>query len=157
MNHFVYNVLLAFVWAFSMGELTLGQLVVGYVLGYFVLCASRGVIGCGGYCRKVVVLLRFCAYFFWQIIKTNLRVAYEVLTPTHYMRPGILAMPLDAKTDFEIALLANLISLTPGTLSLDVSPDRQYLFVHIMYIRDFEQEKRNLKEGIERRLLELLR
>ena len=157
MNHFVYNVLLAFVWAFSMGELTLGQLLTGFALGYLVLCASRNLIGCGGYCRRVIMLLRFVGFFLWQIVKTNLRVAYEVLTPTHYMRPGILAMPLDAKTDLEITLLANLISLTPGTLSLDISPDRRFLFVHSMYIRDFEQEKRALKDGFERRLLEILR
>lgn len=157
MNSFMYNVLLAFVWAFSMGELSLGQLVVGFALGYFVLYATRNLVGSAGYCKHVVMFFRFFGFFLHQLVKTNLRVAYEVLTPTHYMRPGILALPLDAKTDREIMLLANLISLTPGTLSLEVSPDRKFLFVHSMYIDDIEQEKQNLKQGIERRLLEIMR
>ncbi|MBW3600685.1 MAG: Na+/H+ antiporter subunit E, partial [Planctomycetes bacterium] len=60
-------------------------------------------------------------------------------------------------TDDEITLLANLITLTPGTLSLDVSEDRKTLFVHAMYIEDPEKLRRHVKEGMERRVLELLR
>lgn len=67
------------------------------------------------------VAIRFRGYFLWQLLLSNLRVAYDVITPRLYMRPGILAVPLDAEIDLEITLLANLITLTPGTLSLDVS------------------------------------
>jgi multicomponent Na+:H+ antiporter subunit E len=75
------------------------------------------------------------------------------------MRPGIIAIPLDARTDLEITLLANLITLTPGTLSLDVSADRRVLYIHVMYIDndDIEAVRRNIKDGFERRVLEGLR
>jgi len=73
------------------------------------------------------------------------------------MRPGILAVPLDAQSDAEITLLANLLTLTPGTLSLDVSPDRRFLYVHIMYITDADATRRRIKDGFERRVLEVLR
>jgi multicomponent Na+:H+ antiporter subunit E len=75
------------------------------------------------------------------------------------MRPGVIAVPLDAKTDAEITLLANLITLTPGTLSLDLSPDRGVLYVHTMYIDqdDVERARRQIKDNLERRVLELLR
>jgi multicomponent Na+:H+ antiporter subunit E len=75
------------------------------------------------------------------------------------MRPGIIAIPLDARTDLEITLLANLITLTPGTLSLDVSADRRVLYVHVMYIDndDIEAVRRSIKDGFERRVLEVLR
>ena len=66
-------------------------------------------------------------------------------------------MPLDAKTDAEITLLANVVTLTPGTLSLDVSPDRSTLYVHAMFLESPEALRRDIKEGFEKRILELLR
>ena len=73
------------------------------------------------------------------------------------MRPGIVAIPLEARTDDEITLLANVISLTPGTLSLDVSDDRKVLYIHAMFIDDEQQLRDEIKSGFERRLLDVLR
>ena len=84
-------------------------------------------------------------------------MAYDVITPHLYMRPGIVAVPLDAKTDQEITLLANLITLTPGTLSLDVSHDKRTLYVHAMFVDSPESVRDSIKNGFEKRLLELLR
>jgi multicomponent Na+:H+ antiporter subunit E len=102
---------------------------------------------------------RFAVFYLWQMLLSNLRVAYDVVTPTHYMRPGVIAVPLEARTDAEITLLANLITLTPGTLSLDLSADRRILFVHAMYIDhgDVDKARRQIKEGLERRVLQVLR
>ncbi len=81
------------------------------------------------------------------------------LAESDYICPGVVAVPLDAKTDIEITLLACLITLTPGSVSLDLSEDRKTLFVHAMYIdnQDVEAYRRSIKEGLERRVLELLR
>jgi multicomponent Na+:H+ antiporter subunit E len=81
------------------------------------------------------------------------------LAPASYVCPGVVAIPLDARTDAEITLLANLITLTPGSVSLDLSEDRRVLYVHAMYIDggDVEAYRRSVKEGLERRVLELLR
>jgi multicomponent Na+:H+ antiporter subunit E len=72
------------------------------------------------------------------------------------MQPGVIALPLSARTEMEITLVANLISLTPGTLSLDVSDDRKVLYIHAMFLDDEEELRRNLKE-MEHRALELFR
>ena len=72
-------------------------------------------------------------------------------------RPGVVAIPLEAKTDAEITFLANVITLTPGTLSLDVSEDRSTLYVHTMFLESPEVLRESIKEGFERRVLELLR
>jgi multicomponent Na+:H+ antiporter subunit E len=85
------------------------------------------------------------------------QVAFEVMTPKFRMTPGIVGFPLEASSDIEISILANLISLTPGTLSLDVSDDRKVLYVHSMYIKDRETFIAGLKNGFEKRLLEILR
>jgi multicomponent Na+:H+ antiporter subunit E len=81
------------------------------------------------------------------------------LSDSAYICPGVVAIPLDAKTDIEITVLACLMTLTPGSVSLDLSQDRRTLFVHAMYIdnHDVEAYRRSVKEGLERRVLELLR
>jgi multicomponent Na+:H+ antiporter subunit E len=68
-----------------------------------------------------------------------------------------VAISLDAKTDVEITMLANLITLTPGSVSLDVSSDRRFLYLHAMYIDDVEDFRESIKKTIERRVLEILR
>ena len=73
------------------------------------------------------------------------------------MKPGVIGIPIEAKTDLEITVLANLITMTPGTLSLDISPDRKTLYVHAMYIHDPEELRRDIKENFEPRVLALLR
>jgi multicomponent Na+:H+ antiporter subunit E len=159
MNLLLWNVGLAVVWAALWGDFSERNLVVGFVLGYLVLFFSQPVIGSSRYFGHLPRAVGLVFYFLWELILASLRVAYEVLTPTHHMRSGIIALPLDAETDAEITLLANLISLTPGTLSLDVSDDRRTLYVHAMYIDDEDVEglKRSIKEGFERRVLEVMR
>jgi multicomponent Na+:H+ antiporter subunit E len=72
------------------------------------------------------------------------------------MKPGILAVPLDATTDSEILLLAMLINLTPGSVALDVSPDRKVMYVHVMYIATPDRARQEIKTGFERRVLDVL-
>ena len=102
-------------------------------------------------------MFTFVGFFFWELVSANLRVAFDVLTPGFAMRPRIVAVPLDARTDAEITALSYLISLTPGSLSLDVSSDRRVLFVHAMYAQDADACRREIKEGLERRLLAVMR
>jgi multicomponent Na+:H+ antiporter subunit E len=106
---------------------------------------------------RIPLLVRFIAMYLCELVLASLRVAHDALTPTHYMRPAILAIPLEARTDLEILLLANLITMTPGSVSLDVSPDRRTLYIHAMYAEDAEAVRREIKEKLERHVLELLR
>jgi multicomponent Na+:H+ antiporter subunit E len=84
-------------------------------------------------------------------------VAYEVLTPGFQMQAAIVAIPLDAESDLEITVLANLITLTPGTLSLDVSPDRKTLYIHAMHVDDVEEFRQDIKQRMERRVMEVFK
>lgn len=106
---------------------------------------------------KSLCLIALLGFFLWELVISSLRVAWDVVTPRAYRAPGIVAVPLDAKTDGEIALVANLITLTPGSLSIDVSPDRSTLYVHSMFAEDPEALRESIKSGFERRVLELLR
>jgi multicomponent Na+:H+ antiporter subunit E len=154
---FLVNLVLALLWAAAVGSVDPAHLVVGFVVGYLVLWVLKPLLGDTRYFEKLPLLLRFAIFFAWELVLSNLRVAWDVLTPRAFRRPGVVAVPLTARTDAEITLLANLITLTPGTLSLDVSPDRRTLYVHAMFVDDPERLRRSLKEGFERRVLELLR
>jgi multicomponent Na+:H+ antiporter subunit E len=95
--------------------------------------------------------------FLYELLLSGYRVARLVLTPRMDLKPGIFAYPLRVDRNFEITLLANLITLTPGTLSVDVSPDRSTLFVHAIDCSDPERTCREIAEGFERRILEAFR
>ena len=157
MNLFVLNILLALAWISLTGHLTPLNFGFGFALGFMMLWLVERRTPSRFYFAKVPQVIRFLLFFFREVVKSNLRVAYEVLTPGQKMKPGIVGIPLDAKTDLEITVLANLITLTPGTLSLDVSDDRTVLYVHAMFIDDVETFKHNVKQELEKRLLEVLR
>jgi multicomponent Na+:H+ antiporter subunit E len=157
MTLFLLNVLLAMAWAALTGIFTPTNFVAGFILGYATLWLTQRAGVRSPYFARVRKVIGFSLFFIKELIKANLRVAYEVLSVRQGMTPGVIAIPLDAKTDAEITALANLITLTPGTLSLDVSNDRRVLYVHAMYVKDVEEFKEEIKEGLERRLLEVLR
>jgi multicomponent Na+:H+ antiporter subunit E len=154
---FLWHILLALTWAALTGVFTWNNVLVGFILAYPVLFIAQRAVGSSSYFRRIDHVLRFAFFYLWELILANLRVAYDVMTPTRRMRPGVVAISLDAKTDVEITMLANLITLTPGSVSLDVSSDRRFLYLHAMYIDDVEDFRESIKKTIERRVLEILR
>jgi multicomponent Na+:H+ antiporter subunit E len=157
MTLFLLNILLSLAWIALTAQFTPTNLIIGFALGYLVLWVTLRTDSHSVYFIKLRQVISFTFFFAWEVIKANLRVAYEVLTPRHHMSPAVIAIPLDARTGAEITVLANLITLTPGTLSLDVSNDRRVLYIHAMYVKDVVQFKKDLKEELEHRLLEVLR
>lgn len=156
MNGFSWNLILALIWASITGTFSMVNLMFGFVLGYVILgFAFRDVAQFSQYSSKVPKAIALLALFIRDLIMSNLRVAYDVLTPTHYMRPAVVAIPLEAKTEGAITILANMISLTPGTLSLDISSDRKVLYIHVMYLDD-EEALRNQIKALESRILAIL-
>lgn len=154
---FLLNLILTIVWVFLTGSLAVVNFIFGFVLSFFVLW----IISRKQENRKYFVIapriISFFFYFLYELFKANIQVAADVVTPKFYMTPGIVAFPLDAKSDLEITLLANVISLTPGTLSLDVSEDKSTLYIHAMYVGDKEEFIAGIKNGFEKRLLAILR
>jgi len=157
MKTLLANLALGVLWMALTGTVTTWNLLLGLGLAYLVLRATQGTRKRSVYFRKVPETLRFLGFFLRELVVSSLRVAYDVVTPRLHMRPAIIAVPLDAKTDVEITLLACLLTLTPGTLTLDVSRDRKTLFVHAMFVGDYEPARAAIKKGLELRTLRLLR
>ncbi|PWH81422.1 Na+/H+ antiporter subunit E [Brumimicrobium oceani] len=154
---FLLNILLAIVWVFLTGTINAVNFTFGFILSFLVLWLISSSQEKQKYFIIIPRLISFTFYFLYELIKANLQVAADVITPKFYMEPGIIAYPLNAKSDLEITLLANVITLTPGTLSLDISDDRKVLYIHAMYVHDKEEFIDGIKNGFEKRILNIVR
>ena len=157
MSLVVWNFVLALVWAATTEEFTAFNFGVGMLVGFGLLFAVRSVLGSGAYFRDMREIVELVFYFVWELVLSNFRMAKYTLSPLDRMRPGIVAVPLEPMSDLELTVLTNLITLTPGTLSLDVSSDHRTLYVHVMDVSDPEVVRREIKAGFERKVLKALR
>jgi multicomponent Na+:H+ antiporter subunit E len=159
MSLFMLNVLLAFAWAIVNGSLAARDVAIGFVVGYLILWLVGPALGGSPYHRRALKLIPFGIWYLCQLVRSNVRVAMDILSPRLTQTPAIVAVPLDCESDAEITAVANLCSLTPGTVCLSLSPDRQVMYVHVMNLEPGQVEifRRELKEGIERRVLVLSR
>jgi multicomponent Na+:H+ antiporter subunit E len=107
------------------------------------------------YFFKVWYTMLLLAFFVKELILANLKIAHDVLSINTFMEPAIVALPLEVHSEVSIMLMANIISLTPGTLSLRLSDDRKTLYVHTLYLVNGSKEefKNSLKEGFEKKIL----
>lgn len=154
---FLINLLLMLSWGAMTGSFSELNLLFGFLLGFFAIWLIREQMGSVGYFGRIARVTSLFLLFLKELALSAFRVATLVLRPSMDLRPGIFAFPLKVDRDFEIALLANLITLTPGTLSVDVSTDRKYLYVHAIDCADTEESKRAIAEGFERKILEAFR
>lgn len=157
MFELLVNIGMAVLWMSLQGEFNSGHFISGFVVGYLVLLICRPALPESSYTRKVWQVANLVVYLLWHILLANVQIALRVLSPRLNIQPAMIAVPLRARSDLEITLLANLITLTPGTLSVDLSANRSTLYVHAMDLRDPRQFKRSIREGLERRVLEVLR
>ncbi|GAB3015677.1 Na+/H+ antiporter subunit E [Niabella terrae] len=156
-KNFLMNLLLSFIWVALTGSLTYTGFLFGFILGFIVLWIMNRAEEDRRYFYRLPKIFTFVLYFLYEIIKANIQVAYDVITPRYFFKPGIVRYPMNARTDFEINVLSTLISLTPGTLIIDVSKDKKVVYIHVMYLTNAKSFVNNLKTGLERRLLEILR
>lgn len=101
--------------------------------------------------------ISFLLFYMKELFLCNIKVAHDVITPHYNMRPGVIAIPLDAENDLQVLFISNLITMTPGTMSLDVSDDKRVLYIHAMYIDDIERLRNEIKVGIVKKGRDLLR
>ncbi len=150
------NLLLALAWVGLTGRVALDTLLMGAVLGRIVLVVlAKGDVLPRSEVGRLERAFALLGYLLWQIVLANFRLAKDVLSIHHRMRPGVIQLPLTISTDGEILLLAAMINITPGSVALDVSEDRKTMYVHVMHITTPEEAKREIKQGFERRILNL--
>lgn len=156
-KHFLMNLLLSFIWVALTGSMYYTNFLFGFLIGFFILWIMNRHESDQRYFNKVPKTIGFVLYFLHEMIMANIQVAYDVITPKYFFKPGIVNYPMEAKSDIEINLLSTIIAMTPGTLILDISEDKKSLFIHVMYLKDKDTFISRIKNGSERRLLEILR
>jgi multicomponent Na+:H+ antiporter subunit E len=102
--------------------------------------------------RKFPYYFTLVFVFIWELIKANVVVLSQVFRPKMNIKPGIVALPIDLETDVQIMLLANMITLTPGTISIEVSPDNSVIYVHALDCSDPQGIRDGINKAFTRRL-----
>lgn len=149
------NLLLAIIWVALTGQYEASNFALGFVLAYLVVRLTQHSEAAVRYVVRVRLLILFIAFFLWELLVSSLRIVVLVLSRRPEMQPAVVAVPLDVKSDLAITLLGNLITLTPGTLTLDVSTDHSTMYIHAIDVEDVETFRAGIKDGFERRILEL--
>jgi len=157
MNLYLANILMALAWGAVTGSFSPVNLIFGFALGAVALSLIREQVGSMGYFSRARRVISLMVLFIYELVLSSVRIAILVLKPNMNLKPGIFAYPLKVDRDFEITLLANLITLTPGTLSVDVSDDRQTLYIHTVDCSDPDELRQDIADGFERKILEAFR
>jgi multicomponent K+:H+ antiporter subunit E len=104
---------------------------------------------------RYIPLLRLAAVLLFDILVANVRVAVLILGPRSRLHPHFIVLPLELKHPFAITALASMITLTPGTVSANLSGDRRHLLVHGLSVRDADAAAAQIKQRYERPLMEI--
>jgi len=156
MGAIVAHILLVALWVGITADASTANVVVGAVVGYLLLAWRGPGRDIRRYVRKYPALVSFVVFYTVEMVLSTLRVAYDVIAPRPRRKPAFVAVPLDARRPEEITLLANLITLTPGTLAADLADDGTTLWIHAMFVDDVDQFRHRIKNDYERRVRELL-
>ncbi|MCA1021464.1 Na+/H+ antiporter subunit E [Halobacillus litoralis] len=153
----VLNIIIALMWMFLSESYTFTSFLVGYILGIILLFLLRRFVPDSFYMKRTWKFVQLILLFIRELILSNLDILKYVYKPKQDMQPGIFALPIDVKTNFEITLLANLITLTPGTLSVVVSEDHRKIYIHAMDIPDVQETINDIKNSFEKQIMEVTR
>ncbi|MDB5542429.1 MAG: Na+/H+ antiporter subunit [Devosia sp.] len=159
MNLALLTIVLAVGWAAATGGFTLPNLLLGAVVGAAGLFVVRRYVSRPHALPRAWRIVSLALLFLRELLLSALRVARLVIRPDlkAHIRPAIIAFPLTVTGDAEITLLANLITLTPGTLSVDVSEDRRFLYIHAIHVTDRDAFIREIATGFESRVMGVFR
>jgi multicomponent Na+:H+ antiporter subunit E len=139
MNYLALNLVMAIVWMFLTGSFTVGGLVMGYVVAFVGLAFAQPILGTGRYVRAVFGVFRLLLVFLRELVLANVQLARDILRLHPSFKPGFIRYDARALSPRETVLLANMVSLTPGTLTVDTDHGGAFLYVHTLYAEDPER------------------
>ena len=154
--HPLLTLMLTVVWCLLSNALTLGTVVFGGILGLVIPILTAAYWPDRPPVARPFGMVAYCGIVIWDIIKSNLTVAGQILFMRDAaLQPAWIVVPLDLKKPEAITILAGSITLTPGTLSADLSADGTALLVHALHAPDPDAVRDDIKHRYERRLKEI--
>ena len=154
MKLFLMNILLAISWSALTGNASLANFLLGFAIGYAAIALSPVSPGRGDYFRRLPRILALLVFFLCELVVSGLRTTREVLAPVRRSRPRVIRIATGLRERNQLLLLSQLVSLTPGTLVVDISPEADALYVHTMFVTDEETFRREIRDGLEKRIRE---
>lgn len=154
--HPLLSVVLVIVWVLLVNTLTLNAVVFGAILGLVVPLLTRAYWPDAPRLRNPLMITEYMLVVLWDIVVANVQVAMIILFKSDAARrPGWVTVPLDLRTPEAITVLAGTITMTPGTVSSDLSADGHAILVHCLHAPDTAAVRDQIKSRYERRLMEI--
>lgn len=135
-----FHLLLALAWCLLSGSFGAWNFLGGLLIGLVVITVSSREAGRLNYALRLLGYFRFGAWFLVVLVRSNIQIAWEILTPDWQQTPRILRYSVAGLTDVQKTVLSSAITLTPGTLAVDLSDDGEWLYLHCMYAEDREEQ-----------------
>lgn len=155
--HPVMSGILLVVWLLLNHSVSVGHLLLGAVLGVSIPLFTRRFFTEPVYLGRIVTMLGFLGTVIWDIIVASVAVARLTLGPTSRLRPRFVRIPVSLPDDFALTALASTISLTPGTVSAEIAPDREHILIHALDVDDEAELVRTIKERYEAPIREIFK
>jgi len=143
------------VWLLLMGKADLATVLMALLLAILLPLLVERLRSERAAMKRPAVALRLAATVLWDIVLSNINVAKLILGPESRLRPAYVWIPLDLTNVYGISALAGIITMTPGTVSVDLATDRRHLLVHFLDVDDPAEAVAQIKQRYERPLLEV--
>ncbi|MBM7707723.1 multicomponent Na+:H+ antiporter subunit E [Chryseomicrobium aureum] len=151
------NVFIAFVWMFLSNSFSAATFIIGYILGLVMLFMLRRFFSTRFYIERVVAVAKLLLLFLKELIVSNIAVLRVILKPKMDIKPAIFELETKLTQDWEITLLSMLITLTPGTVVINISEDRTKLYVHTLDLEDVDNAVNSIRNTFEKAIMEVSR
>ncbi|WP_270998708.1 Na+/H+ antiporter subunit E [Listeria seeligeri] len=151
----ILNIILACLWMFLESSFSFATFIIGFIIGIFLLLFMRRFLGSRFYIFRLFALVKLAFRFLHDLIVSTIHVSRIVLKKDMNIRPGIFRYDTTLETDWEVTMLALLITLTPGTLSIDISDDYKAIYVHSLHVPNIEEEIATIRKSYEGAIMEV--
>jgi multicomponent Na+:H+ antiporter subunit E len=156
--HLTLNLAMALIWLFLSADPGIPSFLIGFFVGFLLLAIFRPILDSGTYVRRSLGLFRFLGIFVQQVLISNYAIAKAVfLRPIEKIRPNFITYDLTGLTQWEILILTHLITLTPGTTSVDIEDDFNTLIIHVFDVEDPDAVRRQIDRGLKQPMLAFTR
>lgn len=152
----IHSILLFIVWLLMNNTLAAGHIFLALVLSITIPWLLAGLQSAHPPVKKPFLAVRYSLMVLMDIVTANFEVALKVIGPITKLQPGFIAVKLEITSDLGITLLASTVSLTPGTVSAEISEDKQWLYIHTLHLEDEQALIDSIKQRYEQPLMEIL-
>ncbi|UPK46538.1 Na+/H+ antiporter subunit E [Paenibacillus pabuli] len=153
----VLNLIITFVWMFLNNAWNGVGFLTGFLLGLLLIGSMRRFFPQRFYIVRVWAIIKLIALLFKELVRASIEVIRQIVKPKLDIRPGIFTYQTQLSSDWEVTLLCLLISLTPGSLPLEISGNQRKLFIHALDIKDEQKMSDDIKNTFEKAIMEVTR